>query len=183
MLFLQSVRLAADGPHVCLNGDWLWSKAAAWSGCSVTTKSAWKRISTQVAPMARTCQWGMLDASGDRTRQMGPAACPSLTYSVHSFAPLILGRFIQQCGQQVRSLSTPGEKQFLEEECNKALCLCPLTLSPWVCVCVCAEEGRWAVLQSSPNKLVDALKGKADSANQSVRYRHRRHWIRPQRRW
>lgn len=95
----------------------------------------------------------MLDASGHKTRQKSPATCPSLIYPVHSFAPFILVYFIQQCGQQVRSLSTPGEKQIPEEECNKALSLCPpLSLSE--CVCVCAVEGRWAVLQSLPNKLV-----------------------------
>lgn len=60
---------------------------------------------------------------------------------------------IQQCGQQVLSLSPPGEKQIPEEECNKApsLSVCPsLPLSK----CVCAVTGRWAVLQSLPNKLV-----------------------------
>lgn len=162
MLFLQSVRLAADRPHVWVYGagwswDWLWPKAPAWSGFSVTTESAWKQISTQVALTARTCQWGMLNASRNKTRQTGPATCPSLIYSVHSFtlfSPPPSVSFIQPHGQQVRSLSTPGERQIPEEECNKALSLafCP-SLSFSLSVCVCAVAG-WAVLQSLPNKLV-----------------------------
>ena len=161
MLFLQPVRLAADRPHVWVSGadwswDFLWPKAAAWSGFSVTTKSAWKQISTQVAPTARTCQWGMLDASG-KTKPVKrvPLLCPSLVYSVHSFPLFFPFLSFSSRGQQVHSLSTPGEKQIPEEECNKALSLslsvCPsLSLSE----CVCAVAGRWAVLQSLPNKLV-----------------------------
>lgn len=85
MLFLQSVRLAADRPHVWVSWDWLWPKAAAWSGFSFTTKSAWKQISSQVALTARTCQWGMLDASGkqnlsDESRYL---------HFTHSFCPFI----------------------------------------------------------------------------------------------
>lgn len=89
MLFLQSVRLAADRPHVWVSWGWgwgwLWPKAAAWSGLSVTTESAWKQIRTQVALTARTCQWGMLGASANKTRQTSPTPCPSLVYSAHSF--------------------------------------------------------------------------------------------------
>lgn len=71
MLFLQSVRFTADRPHGWVSGaGWgrrcLWPKARARrSGSSATTESVWKQISTQVAPMARTCQRGMLDASGN----------------------------------------------------------------------------------------------------------------------
>ena len=178
MLFLQSVRFAADRPHVWVSGagwgwDWLWPKAAAWrSGFSAGTKSVWKQISTQVALTARTCQWGMLGASGNKTRQTSPTSCSSLVYSVHSFTLPFLS-LIQQCGQQVHSLSPPGGKQIPEEECNKALSLSlclSLTLSLWVCVCVCvcAVAGRWAVLQSLPNKLVYTHTGKTDNANQSL---------------
>lgn len=105
----------------------------------------------------------------NKTHQTSPTTCPPLIYSVHSFTPFILVYFIQQCGQQVRSLGTPGERQIPEEECNKALSLCPaLSFSLSLSVCVCAVEGRWAVLQSLPNKLVYTHKGKADSANQSL---------------
>lgn len=71
MLFLQSVRFTADRPHGWVSGvGWgrhcLRPKARARrSGSSATTESVWKQISTQVAPMARTCQQGMLDASGN----------------------------------------------------------------------------------------------------------------------
>lgn len=80
--------------------------------------------------------------------------------SIHWPPAFIPVCFIQQRGQQVRSLSTPGEKQIPQEECNKALSLC---------VSVCSVGERWAVLQSLPNKLVHTHKRKADSANQSLR--------------
>ena len=177
MLFLQPVRLAADRPHVWVSGadwswDFLWPKAAAWSGFSVTTKSAWKQISTQVAPTARTCQWGMLDASG-KTKPVKrvPLLCPSLVYSVHSFPLFFPFLSFSSRGQQVHSLSTPGEKQIPEEECNKALSLSlslclSFPLSFRVCVCSSREMGSPPIF--AKQTCIHTHRVKADSANQSL---------------
>lgn len=105
----------------------LWPKAAAsTSGSSVTTESVWMQISGQVAPTARTSQWGMLNASGHKNPS-NESRCPF----IHSFPPGSL------CEEQVCSLSPPGEQQIPRRSVTR------LPLSVWVCVC--AATGWWAV--------------------------------------
>lgn len=162
MSFLQPVRLAADRPHVWVSGagwswKWLCPNAAAWSSFSVTTKSAWKQISTQVAPTARTCQWGMLDASGNKTRQTSPTTCPSLICPVHSFTLFFPSLSFGSMGSRSVPSAPLGRSKSLRRSVTRlSLSLCPsLSLSLWLSVSVCAVAGRWAVLQSLPNKLVN----------------------------
>lgn len=180
MLFLQSVRLAADRPHVWVSGagwswdwlwDWLWPNAcAAWSGFPAW-KSVWKQISTQVALTARTCQWGMLNASANKTRQTSPTSCSSLIYTVHSFTPFFQSRSFSSVGSRSFPSAPLGRSKSLRRSVTR------LSLSLTFCLCVCSNWEMGCPPIFAKQTCTHTQRESRQCQSISVRYRQYRLWI------
>lgn len=112
MLLLQRVRLTADQPHVCANSsDQSWKPAPGLG--SHLNPASMERLGLRLE--AGSSSDGPQAASAARSVPNRNGIHPNESHSYKYVLPLFTARFlpvspIEHCGQQVLSLSPPGEK-------------------------------------------------------------------------